>query len=68
MLDTLVYLRQKTTVWLELTTLLIPGANDSDEELTAMSKAARQVAEERADWDNNFPNLLEAYDVVLKQA
>lgn len=35
--------------------------------LTAMSKAARQVAEERADWDNNFPNLLKAYDVVLKQ-
>jgi pyruvate formate lyase activating enzyme len=29
-LDTLVYLRHETNVWLELTTLLIPGHNDSD--------------------------------------
>jgi pyruvate formate lyase activating enzyme len=35
-LDTLVYLRAETTVWLELTTLLIPGFNDSDAELRAM--------------------------------
>ena len=32
-LDTLIYIRQQTNVWLELTTLLIPGANDSDREL-----------------------------------
>jgi len=32
-LDTLKYLRQATTVWLEVTTLLIPGENDSDREL-----------------------------------
>ncbi|MCP5055380.1 MAG: AmmeMemoRadiSam system radical SAM enzyme [bacterium] len=32
-LDTLVYLREETDVWLELTTLLIPGQNDGDEEL-----------------------------------
>jgi len=32
-LETLVYLRQETRVWLELTTLLIPGHNDSDAEL-----------------------------------
>jgi pyruvate formate lyase activating enzyme len=36
-LDTLVYLRRETDVWLEITTLLIPGANDSDTELEAMS-------------------------------
>jgi len=36
-LDTLVYLKRETDVWLELTTLLIPGENDSDEELHAMS-------------------------------
>ena len=36
-LDTLVYLRHETRVWFEITTLLIPGHNDSDEELTAMS-------------------------------
>ncbi len=35
-LDTLVYLRHETDVWLELTTLLIPGRNDSDEQLHAM--------------------------------
>lgn len=37
-LDTLVYLRHETKVWFEITTLLIPGHNDSDEELTAMSR------------------------------
>lgn len=37
-LDTLVYLRHETSVWLEITTLLIPGQNDSDEEVTAMSR------------------------------
>lgn len=35
-LDTLVYLRHQTSVWFEITTLLIPGMNDSDAELTAM--------------------------------
>ena len=34
-LDTLVYLKHETQVWFEITTLLIPGKNDSDEELTA---------------------------------
>ena len=37
-LDTLVYLRAKTGVWLEITTLLIPGENDSDPELEAMTR------------------------------
>lgn len=36
-LDTLKYLRHETDVWLELTTLLIPGLNDSDQEIGAMS-------------------------------
>lgn len=36
-LDTLVYLKQHTSVWLELTTLLIPGENDGDAELEEMS-------------------------------
>jgi pyruvate formate lyase activating enzyme len=35
-LDTLRYIRHETATWLEITTLLIPGKNDSDEELTAM--------------------------------
>jgi pyruvate formate lyase activating enzyme len=32
-LDTLLYLKRETSVWFELTTLLIPGLNDGDEEL-----------------------------------
>jgi pyruvate formate lyase activating enzyme len=34
-LDTLVYLKHETNVWFEITTLLIPGKNDSDAELRA---------------------------------
>ncbi len=37
-LDTLRYLERKTDVWFELTTLLIPGQNDSAAELDAMSR------------------------------
>lgn len=37
-LDTLVYLRAQTSVWLELTTLLIPGENDGDAELDEMTR------------------------------
>ena len=36
-LDTLEYLRHETDVWFELTNLLIPGLNDSDAELDAMT-------------------------------
>jgi len=35
-LDTLNYLKHETDVWFEITTLLIPGKNDSDAELVAM--------------------------------
>ncbi|MBU3735994.1 MAG: AmmeMemoRadiSam system radical SAM enzyme [Methylobacterium sp.] len=37
-LDTLTYLKHETSVWFEITTLLIPGCNDSDAELGAMSE------------------------------
>lgn len=37
-LDTILYLVHETNIWVELTTLLIPGENDSDEELDAMTK------------------------------
>ncbi len=36
-LDTLKYIKNETDVWLETTTLLIPGQNDSDDELNAMT-------------------------------
>jgi pyruvate formate lyase activating enzyme len=37
-LDTLVYIKHETMVWLEITTLLIPGHNDSDAEIDHMTK------------------------------
>jgi len=37
-LETLQYVKQETSVWLELTTLLIPNENDSDAELEAMTQ------------------------------
>jgi len=41
-LDTLVYLVKDTNVWTEITTLLIPGRNDSDAELEAECKWIRE--------------------------
>jgi pyruvate formate lyase activating enzyme len=37
-LETLEYLRHETDVWFELTTLLIPGHNDSDDEIDRMTR------------------------------
>jgi len=37
-LETLQYLRHETSVWLEITNLLIPGLNDGDEEIDAMTR------------------------------
>jgi pyruvate formate lyase activating enzyme len=37
-LETLEYVRHETRTWLEITTLLIPGENDSDAELDAMTQ------------------------------
>jgi len=37
-LDTLVYLKRETDVWFEITTLLIPGENDSDSEIDEMTR------------------------------
>ena len=36
-LDTLIYLKHETDVWFEITTLLIPGENDSEGELQEMT-------------------------------
>ena len=37
-LDTLKYIKHETNTWLEVTTLLIPGENDSDEELNKLTQ------------------------------
>lgn len=46
-LDTLVWLRHHSAVWLEITTLLIPGRNDSDAELQALARwVCRELGDE----------------------
>ena len=46
-LDTLRYVHHETNTWLEITTLLIPGKNDSNEELQAMTRwIARELGPE----------------------
>lgn len=37
-LETLEYIKHETSVWLELTTLIIPGENDSETELEALTQ------------------------------
>jgi pyruvate formate lyase activating enzyme len=37
-LDTLTYLKRETKVWLEITHLVIPGENDSDEDFDALTR------------------------------
>jgi pyruvate formate lyase activating enzyme len=41
-LDTLVYLKHQTSVWLEITTLLIPGENDSPQEVRELARWVRE--------------------------
>ncbi|HDZ68986.1 MAG TPA: AmmeMemoRadiSam system radical SAM enzyme, partial [Phycisphaerales bacterium] len=36
-LDTISYIAKETDIWLEVTTLLVPGENDSDDELKALA-------------------------------
>ena len=37
-LETLIYLKHQTSVWFEITTLIIPGQNDSDDEIKQLSQ------------------------------
>jgi pyruvate formate lyase activating enzyme len=41
-LDTLAYLKHETKVWFEITTLLIPGENDSPQEVEALCRWVMQ--------------------------
>lgn len=46
-LDTLEYIYHQTDTWLEITTLLIPGENDSDREISQLSRwVRRQLGDE----------------------
>jgi pyruvate formate lyase activating enzyme len=37
-LETLIYLKRQTSVWFEITTLLIPGENDSEQEIETLTQ------------------------------
>ena len=37
-LDTIAYIAQETDIWMEVTTLLVPGENDSEEELKRLAE------------------------------
>jgi glycosyltransferase involved in cell wall biosynthesis len=50
----------------DLARIILEAVNQR-QQLSEMSQAARQLAEKRADWDKNFPNLLYAYEAALKQ-
>lgn len=48
----------------ELAAAILNAVSQSNQ-LVEMGKAARQTAEQRADWDQNFPHLLDAYARAL---
>ena len=44
---------------------LILRAMDDRSHLEMMGQAGRRLAEQRADWKQNFPHLLQAYDIAI---
>ncbi len=60
--ETLIYLRRNTRVWLEVTTLLIPGANDSESEIDEMTRWA--VAELGPDVPWHFSAFFPTYKMT----
>lgn len=42
-------------------------AVDQRDKLTEMGQAARRLAEQRGNWEQNFPMLLQAYDLAIKR-
>jgi pyruvate formate lyase activating enzyme len=49
-LDTLIYIARQTDIWLEVTTLVIPGLNDTDEELRAIAAFIAEKLGEQVPW------------------
>jgi glycosyltransferase involved in cell wall biosynthesis len=42
-------------------------AADSRDQLVEMGQAARKLAQQRADWEKNFPRLFEAYQIAVQE-
>lgn len=49
-LDTIRYIARHTDIWMEITTLIIPGKNDSDDELQAIAQFIAQEASTDVPW------------------
>ena len=49
-LDSIRYIAKHTSIWMELTTLIIPGKNDSDKELTAIAEFIANEASLDVPW------------------
>ncbi len=49
-LDCIAYIAQHTRIWMEITTLLLPGRNDSDEELKKLADFLVREAGEDVPW------------------
>ncbi len=49
-LDTIKYIAKETNIWLEITTLLVPGENDSEDELKRLAEFIVEQAGADAPW------------------
>jgi len=49
-LDTIKYIAKETNIWLEITTLLVPGENDSDDELKKLTEFIVEEAGADVPW------------------
>jgi pyruvate formate lyase activating enzyme len=49
-LDTIDYIANHTKIWIEVTTLIVPGANDSDEELKQIAEFLVDTCEADIPW------------------
>lgn len=49
-LDTIRYIARQTKIWMELTTLIIPGKNDSDDELRSIAEFIAKEASPDIPW------------------
>ena len=49
-LDTIRYIAKKTNIWMEITTLVVPGENDSDEDLKGIAEFIAKEASPDIPW------------------
>ncbi|MHC4999187.1 MAG: AmmeMemoRadiSam system radical SAM enzyme [Planctomycetota bacterium] len=49
-LETISYIAQKTDIWMEITTLIVPGKNDSDDELRSIAEFIAKEASIDVPW------------------